>query len=114
MKMKSVREIVCLAVLLTFPAGRADAGSMIIPAWAFEGGNVVIHADPDEYADAGPLVVSGPKEPWGWTVEYHVDLPVAAEYTFQICYASAEPRPVQFIVDDWNMSKSCVARGRTP
>jgi len=107
MKMKSVREIVCLAVLLTFLAGRADAGSMIIPAWAFEGGNVVIHADPDEYADAGPLVVSGPKEPWGWTVEYHVDLPVAAEYTFQICYASAEPRPVQFIVDDWNMSKSC-------
>ena len=63
MKMKSVREMVCLAVLLTFLAGRTEAGSMIIPAWAFEGGNVVIHADPDEYADAGPLF-EDPKHPY--------------------------------------------------
>ena len=87
--------------------GRAEAGSIVIPAWAFDGGNVVIHADPDGHADAGPVVASGPRKPWGWTVEYHVDLPVAGEYTFQVCYASAEPRPVQFFVDDKNMSKVC-------
>ena len=98
-----------LAVLLVaLPAGRAQAGSLIIPAWAFDRGNVRIHANPDEYADAGPVVVSGPRQPWGWTVEYDIDLPVDGKYTLQIRYASAEARPVQVFFDKRDIGKCCV------
>ena len=44
-----------------FLAGQASGGSIVIPAWAFDRGNVVIDANPAGYADAGPVVVSGPK-----------------------------------------------------
>jgi len=73
----------------------AEAGSLVIPAWAFDCGNVQIHADPGKYADAGPVVVSSPAKPWGWTVEYDVDFPVDGDYTLQICYAAAEARPIE-------------------
>jgi hypothetical protein len=92
---------------ILFLSTQVEAGQLLVPAWAFDRGNVQIHADPDEYADAGPVVTSGPRKPWGWTVEYDLDLPVAGDYTFQVCYASAEPRPVQFFVDSWNMTKCC-------
>ena len=84
-----------------------EAGSIVIPAWAFDRGNVVIHADPTEYADAGPAVVGGPREPWGWSVEFDIDVPVEAAYSFQICYASPEARPVQVYIDDRNLTKCC-------
>jgi hypothetical protein len=80
-------------------AGRVEAGSLVIPAWSFARGNVVIHTDADKYADAGPVVVSGPAEHWGWTVEYDIDIPVTTNYTLQICYASAEPRPINVRLD---------------
>ena len=89
------------------PVAPAKAGSIVIPAWAFDRGNVVIHADPAEYADAGPVVVSGPREPWGWSVEFDIDIPVEANYSFQICYASPEARPVQVYINDTNLTKCC-------
>jgi len=67
----------------------------------------VIHADPKEYADAGPVVGSGPAEHWGWTVEYDIDIPVEAKYTLQICYASAESRPVNVRVDSKWVGTAC-------
>ena len=79
-----------LAVLsVVFPAARAEAGTLVIPAWAFDRGNVRIHANPGQYADAGPVVTSGDRMPWGWSVEYDVDLPVDGKYTLQIRYASS-------------------------
>jgi len=89
------------------PAVPAEAGSLLIPAWSFARGNAVIHADPKQYADAGPLVGSGPRQPWGWTVEYDIDVPVDGDYTIHICYASAEPRPVQVFLDNTNLTKCC-------
>jgi len=72
-----------LAVMcVLFPAVEAEAGSLVIPAWAFDRGNVRVHADPAKYADAGPVVGSGPKEPWGWTVEYDVDFSVDGGYIY--------------------------------
>lgn len=98
----------CLAVwLVAFPAARADAGSLVIPAWAFDRGNVQIHADPGEYADAGPVVVSGDRKPWGWSVEYDIEVPVAGSYNLWIRYASAESRPVQVYFDNVNQDKAC-------
>jgi len=90
-----------------FPAMRAEAGSLVIPAWAFARGNVKIHANPDEYADAGPVVVGGPRQPWGWTVQYDIELPVDGSYTLSICYASAESRPVQVFYDNHDLAKTC-------
>ncbi len=98
----------CLAVWsVAFPAARAEAGSLVIPAWSFARGNARIHANPDEYADAGPVVGSGPRRPWGWTVEYDIDIPVDGKYTLQIRYAAAEARPVQVFFDNQNLTKSC-------
>ena len=96
-----------VGLTVVFAAVRVEAGSMVIPAWSFDRGNVRVEADPAEFADAGPVVVSGPAEDWGWTVEYDVDIPVEAEYTIQICYASAESRPVNVRVDSKLVGTAC-------
>jgi len=83
------------------------AGSLVIPAWSFARGNVQINADPDEFADAGPVVVSGPRAPWGWSVEYDVNIPVTGVYRLYVKYASAETRPVEVYFDTRNVSKVC-------
>ena len=94
---------------VVLPAVRADAGTLVIPAWSFARGNGQIHADPDKYADAGPVVVSGPRAPWGWSVEYDVDLPVDGRYTLHIRYATDEVRPVQVFFDSRDIAKCCTA-----
>jgi len=86
---------------------QADAGTIIIPAWAFSRGNVQIHADPGKYADAGPVVGPGPEQPWGWTVEYDVDFPVKGEYTLEICYEAADARPAEVFFGSRNLGKCC-------
>ena len=89
------------------PVG-AEAGSITIPAWSFTQGNVRIDADPGGLADAGPVVVGADEKPWGWSLEYELDVPVAGEYTMQICYASTESRPVEVYFDGRTMvSRSC-------
>ena len=60
-------------------------------------------------AEGRSLVVSGPEQPWGWTVEYDVDIPVDGQYTPYICYASAEARPVEVFFDAQNLSKCCTS-----
>jgi len=98
----------CLAIWsVVFPATQAEAGSLVIPAWSFARGNGRIHTDPANYADAGPVVVSGRRAPWGWSIEYDVDLPVDGKYTLRIRYAAAEARPVQVFFDGRNIGKCC-------
>ena len=98
-----------LAVCSVAPApDLAEAGTLTIPAWAFDRGNVRINANPDEFADAGAVVVSGQREPWGWRVEYEVDFPVAGSYRLYIKFASAEARPLEVYYDTRNISKTCV------
>jgi len=89
-------------------APRAEAGSLVIPAWSFARGNAQVFANPEEYADAGPIVGGGPEQPWGWTVEFDIDVPVAAKYTMQVCYASAEARPVEVFFDGVDLGKCCL------
>jgi len=100
--------VACLAACsFVLPPTRAEAGSLVIPAWSFARGNVQIHADPEKYADAGPLVVGGPEEPWGWSVEYDIEVPLEAEYAFQICFATAESRTVEVLFDGRALGRSC-------
>ena len=96
------------AVWLVAPApDRAEGGTLVIPAWAFDRGNGQIDADPAKYADAGPVVVSGPKAPWGWSLEYDIDIPVTGRYTLKICYATEDVRPVQVFFDSRDIAKCC-------
>ncbi|MHC4200846.1 MAG: carbohydrate-binding protein, partial [Planctomycetota bacterium] len=100
--------VACLAVwCVAFPAARTEAASLVIPAWSFARGNARVHADPGQYADAGPVVEGGPRRPWGWTVEYDIDIPVTAKYTLQVCYAAAEARPMEVFLDNENLVKCC-------
>ena len=86
----------------------SEAGSVVIPAWSFARGNAEILVDPDQYADIGPVVVSGPERPWGCMVEYDIDVPVTGTYSLQICYAAGEARPVDIFFDGQDMGKSCM------
>lgn len=85
----------------------AQAGTLLIPAWSFARGNAQVHADPDEFADAGPVVISGPEEPWGWRIEYDIDIPVEGKYSLEVCYAAAEARSVELFFDNVNSGKTC-------
>ena len=96
---KSLTVVMVLAFSVMFQAERVDAGSVVIPGWAFTHGNVRIDADPSGLADAGPIAVSGSKQPWGWVVKYEIDVPVEANYTLQVCYASPDPRPMTVRID---------------
>ncbi len=99
----------CLAIgLAVAVVSPAQAGSLVIPAWSFSRGNVKIHADPSKYADAGAVVVSGPAKPWGWTVEYDVDFPVAGDYTLEIRYAANQARPIEVFFNARNMGRCCL------
>jgi len=104
----AVLLVTCLAAWnFSFPPVPAEAGSLVIPAWSFARGNGQIHANPNEYADAGPVVGSGPERPSGWTLEYDVDVPVSGKYTLAIRYASAEPRPIEIFVNGENLGTFC-------
>ncbi len=106
---RSARLALILLALLSFvfPIVQAQAGSLVIPAWAYSRGNVQICADPGKYADAGAMIVPGAEKPWGWTVEYDVDFPVKGEYTLEICYAAADARPVEVFFGSRNLGKCC-------
>ncbi|MDP6545968.1 MAG: hypothetical protein QGH60_18465 [Phycisphaerae bacterium] len=103
-----VLALACLAGWsIVFPPARAEGGALVIPAWSFARGNARIHANPNEYADAGPVIGSGPKRAWGWTVEYDIDIPVTAKYTLQVCYASSEARPIEVSLDEDDPGNRC-------
>jgi hypothetical protein len=91
----------------------ATAGTIEIPAWAFIRGNGRIHADPAEFADAGPVVGSGAEEPWGWRLEYEVEYPVPGVYKFFLQYTSAEARPMEVFFDSRNVNKIGTGIGLT-
>jgi formylglycine-generating enzyme required for sulfatase activity len=91
--------LLCLAsTLLTgvlAPARASEPPSFVIPAWAFDRGNVRVFTE--EYADAAPMVAFGGQSPVN--VEYDLDLPVAGRYTLRLEYAAGAPRPIEFLVD---------------
>ena len=82
----------------------APAASIEIPAWAFDRGNVRTFVG--QYAvDGPPMVANGGVSPI--VVEYDIELPVAATYTFHFNYAAAGSRPVDLLVDGKKVGACC-------
>jgi hypothetical protein len=106
MKIGLFLTVAALSVLSV--STQIQAGSLVIPAWSFARGNVRINANPSQLADAGPIVVGGASTPWGWTVEYDVDIPADGEYTLHIRYSATEARPVEVFFDATNKAKACL------
>lgn len=92
---------------LEFPKEQA-AGSLEIPAWTFDRGNARIYANPEVFAEVGPLAGGGSPAPAESTVEYDIDFPVTGEYNIQVRYASPEPRPTDFWFDGRPVGKGCL------
>ena len=85
------------------PQAAKPTGSFVIPAWAFDRGNLKTFTE--QYADAGPMVANGGEMPN--VVEYDFQLPVAAEWTISICYAAQQPRPVEATLDQAKLGPCC-------
>jgi len=77
--------------------------TILIPAWAFDRGNVRTFTE--DYADAGPMVAFGGESPA--VVEYDIDFPVAADYRLFIRYAAAASRPVELFLDGKSVGRYC-------
>jgi hypothetical protein len=86
------------------PVARGQA-SILLPAHAFDRGNVRVLAS-ESYADDEPVIVNGGAAPN--FAEYDVDFPVSAQYALHVRYAAAEVRPVDVFLDG-----AKVARGFT-
>lgn len=88
--------------LLLLPFG-VMAGSLEVPAWAFDRGNVKVFTE--EWADAEPMVAFGGASPI--FVEYDLELPVEAEYAISIRFAADEARPVTLRLDGKRLGYGC-------
>ena len=79
------------------------AGSILIPAWAFDRGNARTFTS--QWADAEPMVANGGTIPN--LVEYDIEFPVPATYAINICYAAQQARPVECFLDDSRLGLAC-------
>ncbi len=85
----------CSAVAADAPVAAAPAASFVIPAYAFDRGNAKTWID--TYADPEPMVTWGGQYPV--VIEYDIDFPISAEYTFSVRFAQAELRTAQLYLD---------------
>lgn len=93
----------CAEAPIKNPPAANPKSSFMIPAWAFDRGNVKTFRQ--EYADAGPMVAYGGESPI--VVEYDVEFPVSGEWTIWICYAAAAARPVALSLDETSLGACC-------
>ena len=76
-------------------AQKDPASSFVIPAYAFDRGNAKTFTT--QYADGGPMVAFGGRNPV--IIEYDFELAEDVKATLCIQYAAADARPVEFFVD---------------
>ncbi|MGO8745835.1 MAG: SUMF1/EgtB/PvdO family nonheme iron enzyme [Thermoguttaceae bacterium] len=81
------------------------AGSLVIPAYAYDRGNPKTYCPGEAYADAEPMVTWGGQYPV--VVEYDFESPVTARYTLWIYYAAAEARPAELFLDGKPLGPCC-------
>ncbi len=78
-------------------------GSFVIPAWAFDRGNLKTFTE--QWADAEPMVANSGEFPN--VAEYDIEFPVDATYTFWFYFAAAQSRPVEFSLDGKKLGLVC-------
>ena len=82
---------------------QALAGSVEIPAWSFDRGNVRVFTT--QWADGQPMVAFGGSSPV--IVEYDFELPASGSYNLELVYAAGDARPVELLVDGKGMGSVC-------
>jgi len=78
--------------------------SIYIPAWTFDRCRN-LKTFTTRYADAGPVVAALGPPPL--SVEYDIDFPVTAEYTFCVCFTAKTVRPVELYFDGKHLGQAC-------
>jgi len=81
------------------------SGTLLIHACTFDRGNARIYANPDKYANAGPIIGSPGGQSAQTVVEYDIDFPAAGQYTLSTKHASSEARPVEVFLDGKNVGR---------
>ncbi len=107
-----VAALSCLGIPVLAAEPKAEDCSPCVielPGYAFDRGNARTFADPQQYADGGPMVAFGGQSPV--SIQYDVELPVDGAYRISVRYAAADPRPVDFYVDQQLLGQCC--RGTT-
>jgi len=92
-----VRRRIVPCLLLAFAGLAAHADTFTIRSDWFDRGNVDHDRVAKPYADKHPCIANGGKVPN--QAEYDIDFPVTADYAVHALYASAEPRPVDILID---------------
>jgi len=115
--MIAIRRIAwtCLLILPIFAgiclaqeaAEDCSPGVIEIPAYAYDRGNAKTFADPNQYADGGPMVAFGGQSPV--LIEYDLEFPVDGTYRIRLRYAANDARPVEFHLDEQHLGQCCKA-----
>lgn len=90
--------LVPLAALITIAAGDKRANSILVYAYEFDRGNVLVQDVGNGYADKEPVILNAEKYPN--TAEYDISFPVTASYTFFARYTAMDSRPVDVYLDN--------------
>jgi len=100
-RMARVSVTAALLLLLAAPRGTAHRklppNSIFIRAFAYDRGNVKVFAVGEGYADAEAVVINAGAYPN--VMEYEIEFPVTAKYTFFSRYAALQSRPVEIYLD---------------
>jgi hypothetical protein len=86
------------------------AGTLNINAWEFDRGNARVSENPGQYGDyrdKHPELMLTAGDKTAWSVEYDIDFPVEATYTLRVRYASAGVYPLDVLIDNKLVGKSC-------
>jgi formylglycine-generating enzyme required for sulfatase activity len=95
-----------LIALLLISGGQwtAAAAQVVVPAWAFDRGN--LRTFTREYADAEPMVAYGGRSPV--FAEYDFELPAAGQYTLSVNFTAGQARPVDVLLDGKPAGQACL------
>jgi cytochrome c553 len=86
---------------------RRRPNSILLPAYAFDRGNVLV-MESGGYADTEPVIVNNGVAPN--QAEYDFDVPVSATYTLHVRYAAHAVRPVDVFFDGTKFAQAFVSQ----
>ena len=100
-------DVASLRLPVKLPPRPGQAGSLLIPAWTFDRGNLEIYASPDKYANSEPMVGSDSKHADASVAEYDIDFPAAGD-SFLLLPCDPEALPGLFQLWSQNAQRFCI------